>query len=626
MCGIIGSFEPNRRQPFDESERERMIEARDQMTTRGPDGAGLWADGRTILGHRRLAILDLSVAGAQPMVAASGVALTFNGEIYNYVELRDELRRLGVAVESSGDTAVLLAAYERWGLVATLKRLRGMFAFAIWDPGAGQLHLARDPVGKKPLFVADHAGGVAFASTIGALRSWLPRGADLRLDPVAVEHLLVGGYVPAPRTIYRGVSKLAAGTWLTVGLDGERTGAAHYTPPIGRGDRRLNATTIAELDAQLDTAVARRLRSDVPVATFLSGGLDSSLVTACAAAKQPGITAYTVRTGHDNEDEFALAKAIAKHTGATHRVVELPTLTDELIAEFVKDWPEPLCDSSMLPSWLVAKVTARDFRVVLTGDGGDELHGGYGNSTTFALRRWSRRLAPATLLDAPLCNTADGLGRGAQVAFKLARLFASAPAAVGLRHDRLDHAVRDLIDPRHHGLLAQQGWTAEWTRRFMTAPTDDELERMQAADFSVYLPDDLLMKVDGATMAHSLEARAPLLDLDFVNAAWAVRSHDRTRPWASKRIIRALFDRRLPKKLRMRRKHGFSVPVAEVFTADVVRERLLQADRGELPGLGEVFAPGAFATALRSPGMTGPDKGELVWRLWMLAEWAAGQR
>ncbi|MFZ4578895.1 MAG: asparagine synthase (glutamine-hydrolyzing) [Myxococcota bacterium] len=630
MCGILGLLDEERRSagaPWPDSDLREAEQARDEMVHRGPDGSGLWHIPGLIFAHRRLAILDLSPGGHQPMLAPSGGALTFNGEIYNYLELKEELARAGSSFRSTGDTEVLLTALETWGLDTTLARLRGMFAFAWWDARTQVLHLARDPIGKKPLYYAVDGGRIAFASELRPLARWLRRlGVPLEVDPVAIEHHLAGGYIPAPRTVWKQVSKLAAGQ--DVRFQG---GVLSVHKPRGLpavpAPLSLTKTGLDHLDALLQTAVERRLRSDVPVATFLSGGLDSTLVTAVAARLQPGITAYTVRTAGRNLDELDVARRVARHTGVRHVELEVDTAQLDRLPELVRHYGEPFGDSSALPMLLIAELAGREHRVVLTGDGGDEVQGGYSSGRLFALRRLLHEdLRIPTLAAAARLGTA-GAGRGGRLhalRFTAMRLLASAADAASAQHDDL-HALHDLFDPGLRPLLATQGWKRLMRERFLALPASDELDRMLRLDFALYLPEDLCVKVDVASMARSVETRSPLLDMDFVLASAQIRAADRVRPWESKRVIRGLLHRHLPADCVLGRKQGFSIPLDHWMGGDEAVDRIADRYRNGLPGLPFLNGP-AVGETLRRRRARGQDNGVLLWRLRFLADWAEDMR
>jgi asparagine synthase (glutamine-hydrolysing) len=633
MCGILGVLDIKRLRDgaeWSSGERSRFDDLRDTMSSRGPDGAGSWVASGIMLGHRRLAILDLSESAAQPIVSAAGTVLIFNGEIYNYRELRAELESTGSRFASTGDTVVLLEALDRWGLEKTLARIRGMFAFAAWRPRQREIWLARDPVGKKPLFCGRFGDVIAFGSSVEPILAWLVgAGLDPQLDPVAVHHVLAVGYVPAPRTGIVGIEKLPAATYRVIKDDGDVRAGCHWTIPFANPGRKLNSTSVSELASLFDQAIDRRLLSDVPIATFLSGGLDSSLVTAAAARKYDRLVAYTVRTRDNNDDEFDLACRLARHLGVEHRIIESKASALEEIDHLVPRFGEPFADSSALPTAAICREAGRDHHVILTGDGGDEVQGGYSGAPMFAIRSllWQKdrsamagtepvRARLADWMDNPDRRLVGGLG---SLRFRLLRLLSPIARAIVLRSDGLESSARFLQADCRSG-IAHDEWCQWVDRRLSSFQSRNGLDAHLAFDFAVYLADDLNTKVDVAAMASSVETRAPLLDVDFVSACWGIRALDRVRPWERKRIIVALARRFLPDELLIRRKQGFSVPLASWLAeagqagplvlgglSDRLREML------DLAAIEQVLV--ANQAARRPPT-------ELTWRLLVLGVWS----
>lgn len=634
MCGLLGLIDIARlqsREPWSPADLGRFDGIRDLMHRRGPDGAGTWSEAGLLLGHRRLAILDLSDAAAQPMLSAAGTVLVLNGEIYNYVELRAELAASGEQFRSSGDTAVLLAALDRWGLDETLKRVRGMFAFAAWRPRERELWLARDPAGKKPLFLGRAANQIAFGSSLeSVVRCLAGSGLRPRLDPVAVNHALASGWVPAPRTGLRDIRKMRAGTRLVLSADGGEAERQYWRVSFPENRQSLDRSRIDQLQGLFDQAVRRRLRSDVPVATFLSGGLDSSLVTAAASRLQPGIVAYTARTRSDNDDEFRLATAIARHLDIEHRVIDINADMLDGVDDLVSRHGELFCDSSAIPTAAICREAGRDYRVILTGDGGDEVQGGYTTATLFALRS---RLPGGDALDRPSGALRAAVAHALEDArarleaglpawrFRLLRLLAPPHDALALRHDGLDQSA-SLLQPAMRASLGDAEWRT-WMRHQVSglgAPTG--LDAQLGFDFTAYLADDLNVKVDVSAMAASLEARCPLLDLDFVDACWNIRTLDRVRPTERKRVIQALAARYLPDSLLIRRKQGFSVPMGRWLESTGMDRQVGEALRAGRFGLGDLLDESRVADVLEANRRAGRNPAELTWRLLVLGRWA----
>ncbi|MGH7607187.1 MAG: asparagine synthase (glutamine-hydrolyzing), partial [Gemmatimonadales bacterium] len=385
MCGIAGAVTWREGTRLD---RERLCRMATRMAHRGPDGEGFWTDpqGRAALAHRRLAIIDIE-GGRQPMCSDDGrIALVFNGEIYNYRELRRSLLDQGVQFHTVSDTEVLLRLYERYGAGA-VQYLRGMFAFAVWDATRGELVLARDRVGKKPMFYALDDETCYFASTLEALRETDSRARPVRL--AAVDAFLTLGYIPAPQSIWDGIHKLPAGTLLRIGASGVqsvRYGGleGEAAPYEGHFDEAVD-----RLEDLLTTAVTLRLRSDVPLGLFLSGGIDSSLVTAIAS-RHGAMSTFSIGFGEAGFDESGYAERIARYLGTRHRTFAgRPDLLD-VLPSLVRHVAEPFGESSALAVWMLARETRKHVTVVLTGDGGDEGFGGYNwYRTALRLKRWS---------------------------------------------------------------------------------------------------------------------------------------------------------------------------------------------------------------------------------------------
>lgn len=627
MCGIMGIVDFARAEahdPWNPPELSDAEQLRDGMQHRGPDGAGLWQTPGVILGHRRLAILDLSPTGHQPMLGPDQSVLTFNGEIYNYLELRQDLLKAGCTFQSTGDTEVLLQALVTWGVPQTLARARGMYAFAWWQPRTQTLWLARDPVGKKPLYFWRHGPRLAFASSLWPLMRWLQtQRVQLDVDPIAIEHFLAGGYIPAPRTAFVQVHKLQAGQFLQLDLAGT-TAHHHHPPPFTQQPQKLQAKTLENLDALLEQAVARRLRSDVPVATFLSGGLDSSLVTAVAARLHPGITAYTVRTGDGNDDELKIAARVAKHVGVRQEVIDIGQGDLELLPQLVQHYGEPFGDSSALPTWRVSEAAGHKHRVVLTGDGGDEVQGGYPRSQLFALRHLLHDqlhvpTLPMPRENLPLPNRKSLLGKLDSTWFRAFRLLTPGPNAVSAQHDGYHH-LHHVFAPHLHKDLRLHGWQALVQQRFLHQKAHSELDRALGLEFTLYLPEDLCVKVDVASMAHAVETRAPLLDVDFTDASWQIAPEDRVRPRQTKRIIRQLLERRVPADCVLKGKRGFSVPMSRWLETPEMRGLLDARLRAGMPGM-EFLDGHALAAELEMRRRTGREAGTLRFRLLWLAKW-----
>ncbi len=575
MCGICGFLV--RGEGFAAAELEpsvaRMAET---LRHRGPDASGTWVDAEAgvALGHRRLAIVDLTRDGAQPMISACGrFVLAYNGEVYNFRELRSDLEAQGATFRGRSDTEVLLEAIARWGAEEALRRANGMLALALWDRRERVLTLARDRLGKKPLYWGRFGDGVFFGSELKALRAH-PRFRG-EVDPDALAHLVQYSYIPAPASIFREVRKLEPGTLLRISaapgkaLPGavafwsareaaERGAAARFA-----GDEREAEDALHDL---LADAVERRMISDVPLGALLSGGIDSSTVVALMQARG-GKPVRTFAIGFREEafDEAAHARAVAAHLGTDHTELVLgPREALEVIPLLPALYDEPFADTSQIPTFLVSRLAREHVTVALSGDGGDELFAGY--------RRYFRCLARWRWL-APL---PAGLRRGAARALAgaaAAAWRAGLPAPVG----RLGRVAEQLGAASLEDLFVRASARCAEARRFVPASTspngllhaperwadlDEPLERMMYLDLVANLPEDILTKVDRASMGVSLEVRCPLLDYRVVELAWRLPVERKARGGESKWILRRVLERYVPRELFDRPKMGFGIPLA----------------------------------------------------------------
>lgn len=568
MCGIVGSVSVH-----PASDRRWLARARDLMVHRGPDDAGEWwsPDGRAGLGHRRLSIVDLSPLGHQPMLRSGGhTAIVFNGEVYNFRDLRHELEGVGCIFRSTSDTEVLLAAYERWG-DAMLQRLNGMFAFALFDITRGRLLMARDRAGEKPLFYHASNGTIRFASELKALLA--DASAPRRLDPMALDCFLAAGYVPGERCILEGYQKLPPAHALEFDLTSGRirTWAYWQLPELeaqaANADER---TLVDELEVLLEDAVGRQLVADVPVGVLLSGGLDSSLVTAMAVRRSPRVRTFSIGfPGGGTYDETHHARLIAAYFGTEHTELHAEPATSDILPQLARQFDEPMVDSSMIPTWLVSRLVRQHCTVALGGDGGDELFAGYNGYSNLL---WMR----ARL---------NGVPRGVRhlVAVAAERLL---PVGVKGRNylqgldvdlDRSLPLLATLFDPtvRRRLLRTRPEYltVAEAIREGRVPIATDLLQRATRNDFVNYLPEDILVKVDRASMLNSLEIRAPLLDVRLIEFAFRrVPTHLKATPTNKKILLKALAARVLPATFDRHRKQGFSIPMAQWLRAGPMRE------------------------------------------------------
>ena len=587
MCGIVGFLGGSG------LGNEGLAGLAEQMATclahRGPDDSGIWVDaGMGVgLGHRRLSILDLSPAGHQPMVSHCGrYVLTFNGEIYNYLELRRDLETSGAVRGWRGgsDTEVILAAIARWGIGSALERMTGMFALAIWDRAEATLHISRDRLGEKPLYYGRLGDSFVFASELKALRVHPKRQG--KIDRGALSLFLRHGYVPAPYSIYQSIHKLVPGTYLSVTADGTQRQTTYWSARqiaeqgAAHPFEGTDAEAIEALEQLLFKAVGRQMVADVPLGAFLSGGVDSSTVVALMQAQSGRpVKTFTIGFREQSHNEAEHAKAVARHLGTDHTELYVTaTEARKIIPRLPELYDEPFSDASQIPTFLVAQLARRKVTVSLSGDGGDELFGGYNRYfigrgmwkkvgwlppslrrvagaaiTKASPARWEYLLAPFAMLSPDHLNYAN---RGEKLHKLASVLAATGPDDIyrGLTSQWKDPAtvVRLGIEP-----------PTMVTDRGAWANLPDFTQRMMFLDLVSYLPDDILVKVDRAAMGVSLETRVPLLDHAVVEFAWRVPLSMKIRGGQGKWLLRQLLYKFVPRELIERPKTGFDVPIGE---------------------------------------------------------------
>lgn len=605
MCGIAGIVNATDR--HGRADLAATVRAMtDTIAHRGPDSEGSWLDpaAGVALGHRRLAIRDLSPTGHQPMVSSCGRwVIVYNGEVYSHREIAADLESRGRRMRGSSDTEVIVESIAEHGVTHTVERLIGMFAFAAWDRHEHTLHLVRDRLGIKPLYWTELAGTVLFGSELKALRAvpgWSPT-----IDRDAVSAYLRHGYIPAPHTIHRDVHKLEPGTIVRFS-PGQAPHHSRYwdlRAIAAHGVRNPEAGSDQELLDRLDTllgdAVERRLVADVPLGALLSGGIDSSLVTALMQERSNRrIQTFSIGFDVAGYDEAPYAKEVARHLGTEHtELYAKPEHALDLVQRLPHFYDEPFADSSQLPTMLVSELTRRHVTVALSGDGGDELFAGY-QRYVIGTSRWARvtrtplpirRAAGRALLAIPengfdlaarllpQRRRPDHLGRKIH---KVARSLGADGDDMYLQMlsqwDQPDAIVRGGHEP--HGVL--------WDRS-LRDDLPDLLDRMQLEDSVTYLPDDILTKVDRASMAYALEARVPLLDHRVVELAWHLPQTMKVRDGQAKWALRRILERRVPNELIDRPKMGFGVPIDHWMRGPLRDwcEHLLDPTRLESQGL-----------------------------------------
>ena len=645
MCGIAGLIN------YGGSDRNSIGATLRRMTDaiahRGPDGDGFWIDDQATvgLGHRRLAIIDLSETGAQPMASASGrYTITFNGEIYGFLQLREELQSRGIRFRGTSDTEVLLAAVETFGFEAAIRRLNGMFAFVLHDKVARKAIFVRDRLGKKPLYVGVAKGALAFGSELKSLRAH-PAFARPEIDFEALTLFLRHHYIPAPYTIYSNVTKLPPGSWVAISVDSPPPSVAAIrasTQAYWRARdvaedaqaRRLSDEdeAIQNLDEALKAAVRDRLVSDVPVGAFLSGGIDSSLVAALMqeCSSKP-IKTYTVRFNEEKFNEADIALDVARRLKTDHSEIDAtPAMALQQVDRLPEVYDEPFADPSQVPTLLVSTLARRNVTVALSGDGGDELFGGYSRYAQMMTFSAMAPKVPQIALRAVEAAPTWFL----DVAFKLGRNLAPASLRAELSGDRakklasllaadeFDCMYRKFLSTWDRpGELVIGGEEPESFWKNAGVPEDfSALERMMFYDTVTYLPDDVLAKVDRASMSVGLEMRAPLLDYRVVEAAWRAPRTLCLAGGIGKMALRRMLARRLPEDLIYRPKHGFSVPINDWlrgplrgWAADLLSPARLRRDG--------FFRPAAIEKGWREHQSGERQWGAQMWTILMFNAW-----
>ena len=549
MCGICGIATTH-----GAADVETLRAMSDLLVHRGPDSAGEHVDGGVALAARRLSILDLE-HGDQPIANEDGSCVVVqNGEIYNYRDLRRELERAGHQLRTRCDTEALVHLYEEHG-IGFAERLRGMFAVAIWDAGRRRLVLARDRYGIKPLYFRHVGGELRFASELRAL----PR-SEIDLD--ALEAFLAFNSIPAPFSIFRDIRKLPAGHVL-IWESGTVTLERYARPgPAGADELRMGdeAELVEELRARLHDSVRAHLLSDVPVGVLLSGGVDSAALAALAAQETPEpVHTFTIGFGERSFDERADARLVAERYGTAHHELLVQPDPEQLLQALAEAFDEPFADSSALPTYLVSQLAAEHVKVALSGEGGDELFGGY---YTYVADLTADRLAPLARAVRPLVEAMPASTRKASLDYKAKRFVRAAHLPPLERH----HGWKEIFSPDARAELTGRRAAFDpvdvYRARYAETAGAPELARLQDVDFGVYLVDDLLVKTDRASMAHSLEARVPFLDPLVTTLAFALPTRLKVHGLAKKVLLRKAVEPLVPVEVVHGRKRGFSIPAA----------------------------------------------------------------
>ncbi len=623
MCGITGLLYKPGSAPYD------MASALAVLRHRGPDAQTSWSAPGVALGHTRLAILDLA-GGDQPMHSACGrYTIVFNGEIYNFASLKEELSAAGVHFSRRSDTEVLLALFIHYGFEECLRRLRGMFAFAIWDNVQRELSLARDRLGVKPLVYLAQDGVFGFASEIGGLRALLP-DARLDIDPAALDQYFTFQYIPSPQTAFKQIRKLPPAHAMVVTEAGIKRLWRYWQVDTSQRSRLSYDDACEALREKLLAATAIRMVADVPLGAFLSGGVDSA-VTVAAMARLGSDPVHTFAVGFDEKslDERPYARQAAEHLGTLHSdmLAQADVVSD--LPMLIRRCGEPFGDDSLLPTYLVSKAARGQVTVALTGDGGDEAFGGYRRHQQLArmirLEQWGALPAWRNLrqFGAKLEGTIRPDRR---------RPFPATREDRALYHSRLQRHIdlasffdadekAGLYRPAFSSSLAGQN-SADWfAERYALSAGADPVNRVFLTDAYTYLPEDVLFKVDIASMAASLECRSPFLDHELIEFAASLPPTMKAKGRSGKRIVREAFAGWLPPGFLQRRKQGFSTPIAKWLSGDLaglMQERLL-AERRLDPWLDTV----AIEKLVRGHLSGEKPNARRLWTLLVAAEWLA---
>lgn len=614
MCGIAGLVATAGLQPTDERLVDAMLLS---LAHRGPDDHYAICDQHAALGARRLAIIDLDT-GRQPLSNEDGMVwVTQNGEIYNYLELREELTTRGHVLKTKGDTEAIVHAYEEFGDDFP-NHLRGMFAVAIWDAGRRRLVLARDRLGKKPLYWRLADGRLSYGSELKALLA--DPTLERKIDRDALALYLQYQYVPAPRTIFKGVYKLPPASLLV--WEGSEPRIDRYWSPSYEPKRRTTAQEdVEECLSLLRESVRLRLRSDVPLGVFLSGGMDSSVVTALIVeASNKPVRTFSIGFAEEDHNELPYARAVAKQLGTSH-VDEIVTIDAiDLLPKLAYHYDEPFGDSSAMPTYRVAELAAQELKVVLTGDGGDESFGGYGRYTNRSKIELLTRIPGSRILSSAARAITSRSLSGQQNRLRAELWYALERMTPDERYISHMSIFGPDLSRRLLGKDAGSDQSA-FLGDVLEAGPRDHLDRLLRADLLTYLPEDLLVKMDRATMANSLEARSPLLDHKVVEFAASLPGNRKINRGETKVVLRAVAKTLLPAELVDRPKMGFGIPIHDWFRdglGNVYADMVLAPGSATRDYLDRDVAASQLAEHRRGEA----NNGHRLWALLMFEQWA----
>jgi asparagine synthase (glutamine-hydrolysing) len=625
MCGIIGLLK--KEGPIFQSDERRVRSALVKMAYRGPDGEGVWKSGSILLGHRRLSIIDLSAAGAQPFeIPDRGLVITFNGEIYNYKELRETLVAKGFSFRSNTDTEVLLRAYDCYG-IDFLRHLRGMFAFCLIDSKKNVAILARDPAGEKPFYYYFDSNRLIFSSEIKAFHAF-PE-IDLSIDEESVKAFFALQYIPGPHTIYSNIKKLSAGVALEIDLS-EWKPREHRYWSIEKNDTHYGSTP-DEIESLLAQSVRYRLVADVEVGLLLSGGIDSTLLAFYASKAGANLRVFTARFDRRDLDETRYARHVAESLGMPQVIIDGGKLDADTFDKIIFHADEPLGDPACIPTFLLARELSNHVTVVLSGEGADELFWGYdayryerlwrwAGWMQYSLNRFSRYKDMVSEWEGSSCLP-NGLTR-------ITKLFSAAYDLGSSRWTSVfaDHTITSRLMPAV-GAARPFVYLKEMEAKMMQLRAEfGWLSGSLSTDLCFWLPDDLLTKVDRMMMAHGVEARAPYLDSDLMVAALSLPEKYKMNGSQGKLILRNMVEKRLPgimgKSLARRKKHGFEVPVSEWLKNTLracVEERFSVKSLSQSGLLDSTYVRKLWDSFLATPGETSMRR--KLWLIFCFQSW-----
>lgn len=626
MCGIAGNFSVIAGDPRKELENVKaMIRL---LRHRGPDGEGFWWDelGQIVFGHCRLAIVDLTPAGHQPMISScKRYVIALNGEIYNFVELKQELDSLGVRFRGHSDTEVLIEGISQWGLRKTLDRVIGMFAFALWDNDEKKLFLVRDRTGKKPLYYVKRLGLLRFASELKALTGL--NDMNFGLNSNSIYHYLTFGYIPTPETVYEGIFKIPAGCYLVADQKLALKIQSYWEVKWGWKKEIKFHDAVCEAESLLREAVKIRLRADVPVGCFLSGGIDSGLLTALASIQlDKPLNTFTISFQEGAFDESPLANHVAERYSTNHHIITLSPDLKEVLPKVVHAYDEPFADPSVIPSYCISQEARKYLKVVLNGEGGDELFGGYRRH--MAIKLYSQLIRFLGALP-------EGLYRKLSEIIPQPKSFRSEYAFIhrfirGVVKDPYERYIAWCVDgfnevekgslykAINNGVFSS---VKSLSDRFQNMAHLHPLDHFMVIDLLFNMHNDMLIKMDIATMSHGLEGRNPFLDHRIIEWAFSLSPDVRLKGFKTKPILRELSKRYLPEAIVNAPKRGFEIPLIEWLRKDLfemVYDTCLSSNRIVL----ELFNRKYVENLIFGKQRLDPDRwSKRVWILFILALW-----